>query len=48
MTKIDVKIRSEHLERRAVVYIQQALPRMLPLKVGINAPGSRVSFAQGD
>jgi len=28
--------------------IQQALPRMLPMKVGINAPGSRVIFAQGD
>jgi D-glycero-alpha-D-manno-heptose-7-phosphate kinase len=28
--------------------IQAALPRMLPLKVGINAPGSRVVFAQGD
>jgi D-glycero-alpha-D-manno-heptose-7-phosphate kinase len=28
--------------------IQQALPKMLPLKVGINAPGSRVIFAQGD
>jgi D-glycero-alpha-D-manno-heptose-7-phosphate kinase len=28
--------------------IQQALPGMLPLKVGINAPGSRVIFAQGD
>jgi D-glycero-alpha-D-manno-heptose-7-phosphate kinase len=28
--------------------IQAALPGMLPLKVGINAPGSRVIFAQGD
>jgi D-glycero-alpha-D-manno-heptose-7-phosphate kinase len=28
--------------------IQNALPSMLPLKVGINAPGSRVIFAQGD
>jgi D-glycero-alpha-D-manno-heptose-7-phosphate kinase len=28
--------------------IQQALPGMLPLKVGINAPGSRVVFSQGD
>ena len=28
--------------------IQQALPHMLPLKVNINAPGSRVIFAQGD
>src|SRR5438477_2224708 len=28
--------------------IQAALPKMLPLKVGINAPGSRVIFAQGD
>lgn len=28
--------------------IQQALPHMLPLRVGINAPGSRVIFAQGD
>jgi D-glycero-alpha-D-manno-heptose-7-phosphate kinase len=28
--------------------IRQALPGMLPLKVGINAPGSRVIFAQGD
>jgi D-glycero-alpha-D-manno-heptose-7-phosphate kinase len=28
--------------------IQQALRNMLPLKVGINAPGSRVIFAQGD
>jgi len=33
----------EHHDR-----IQQALPGMLPLKVGINAPGSRVIFAQGD
>jgi len=33
----------EHHER-----IQQALPRMLPLSVRINAPGSRVIFAQGD
>jgi D-glycero-alpha-D-manno-heptose-7-phosphate kinase len=35
--------RPEHHDR-----IQAALPRMLPLKVGINAPGSRVIFAQGD
>jgi D-glycero-alpha-D-manno-heptose-7-phosphate kinase len=28
--------------------IQAALPGMMPLKVGINAPGSRVIFAQGD
>jgi len=28
--------------------IQKALPHMLPLKVGINAPGSRVIFARGD
>jgi D-glycero-alpha-D-manno-heptose-7-phosphate kinase len=28
--------------------IESALPGMLPLKVGINAPGSRVIFAQGD
>jgi D-glycero-alpha-D-manno-heptose-7-phosphate kinase len=28
--------------------IQAALPGMLPLKVGVNAPGSRVVFAQGD
>jgi len=28
--------------------IQAALPGMLPLKVGINAPGCRVIFAQGD
>jgi D-glycero-alpha-D-manno-heptose-7-phosphate kinase len=28
--------------------IQAALPHMLPLKVGINAPGARVVFAQGD
>jgi D-glycero-alpha-D-manno-heptose-7-phosphate kinase len=28
--------------------IQKTLPGMLPLKVGINAPGSRVIFAQGD
>jgi D-glycero-alpha-D-manno-heptose-7-phosphate kinase len=28
--------------------IRNALPRMLALKVGINAPGSRVIFAQGD
>jgi D-glycero-alpha-D-manno-heptose-7-phosphate kinase len=28
--------------------IQQALPQMLPMKVGIHAPGSRVIFAQGD
>jgi D-glycero-alpha-D-manno-heptose-7-phosphate kinase len=28
--------------------IQAALPRMLPLKVGINAPGVRVIFAHGD
>jgi D-glycero-alpha-D-manno-heptose-7-phosphate kinase len=28
--------------------IQAALPRMLPLRVGINAPGSHVVFAQGD
>jgi D-glycero-alpha-D-manno-heptose-7-phosphate kinase len=28
--------------------IEAALPGMLPLKVGINAPGSRVIFAQGD
>ena len=27
---------------------RQALPTMLPLKVGINAPGSRVVFSQGD
>ena len=33
----------EHHER-----IQAALPGMLPLRVGINAPGSRVIFAQGD
>jgi D-glycero-alpha-D-manno-heptose-7-phosphate kinase len=28
--------------------IQAALPGMMPLKVGVNAPGSRVIFAQGD
>jgi D-glycero-alpha-D-manno-heptose-7-phosphate kinase len=28
--------------------IQRALRDMLPLKVGINAPGSRVVFSQGD
>jgi D-glycero-alpha-D-manno-heptose-7-phosphate kinase len=28
--------------------IESALPQMLPLKVGINAPGARVVFAQGD
>jgi D-glycero-alpha-D-manno-heptose-7-phosphate kinase len=28
--------------------IRAALPHMLPLKVGINAPGSRVIFGQGD
>lgn len=28
--------------------IQAALPGMPPLKVGVNAPGSRVVFAQGD
>ena len=33
----------EHHDR-----IQAALPHMLPLKVGINAPGARVIFAQGD
>ena len=28
--------------------IQASLPDMLPLKISINAPGSRVIFAQGD
>ena len=28
--------------------IRRALPKMVSLKVGINAPGSRVIFAQGD